>query len=226
MKKAIILAAMLALPAFAGQRLIYSMPAPQPVKAAVAEDGPAFEIGYFYSWAANDIYKAWSPCKEIRTNGVDLTGVYGFNRHHAVTLRLAYAFGARSWADGEYEEDGETWGEVARVRMHTFTLMPGYRYTHPLCSHAALYAGVNAGIGNQSSKHRQTEQGGHYFYGHASGWGFAYSAEAGMRFNLCPCSEFFVAYQFSGNTARNSNNGFKTHRQTTHGVRAGFAFKF
>ena len=226
MKKAIILAAMLALPTFAGQKLIYNTPAPQPAKAAVAEDGHALEIGYFYSWAANDIYKDCSPCKEIRTNGVDVTALYDFNRHHAMTLRLAYGFGARSWADGSYEVGDDAWDEVARVRMHTFTLMPGYRYTQPLCSHSALFVGVSAGIGNQSTKHRQKEWEDNYFYGHASGWGFAYAAEAGLRINLCPCSEFFVAYQFTGNTARNSNNGFKTHRQTTHGIRTGFAFKF
>lgn len=225
MKKTIILATMLALPTFAGQKLIYNTPAPV-VTAPAVDSGHGLEIGYFISWAANDIYKDWSPCKEIRTNGVDITALYDFNRNHAMTLRLAYGFGARSWADGDYEEDGESWSEVARVRMHTFSLMPGYRYTLPVCSHSSLYVGVNMGIANQSSKHRQQEYGGEYFHGHASGWGFAYSAEAGVRFNFNPCTEFFVAYQFMGNTARNDNNGYSTHRQTSHGIRTGFAFKF
>lgn len=225
MKKTIILATMLALPTFAGQKLIYNTPAPV-VTAPAVDSGHGLEIGYFISWAANDIYKDWSPCKEIRTNGVDITALYDFNRNHAMTLRLAYGFGARSWADGAYEEDGYSWNEVARVRMHTFSLMPGYRYTLPLCSHSSLYVGVNAGVSNQSSKHRQAEGEGQYFYGHDSGWGFAYSAEAGLRFNFNPCTEFFVAYQFMGNTARNDNNGYSTHRQTSHGIRTGFAFKF
>lgn len=225
MKKAIILAAMLALPTFAGQKLIYNTPAPA-VTAPAVDSGHGLEIGYFISWAANDIYKDWSPCKEIRTNGVDVTALYDFNRNHAMTLRLAYGFGARSWADGAYEIDGESWTENARVRMHTFSLMPGYRYTLPVCSHSSLYVGVNVGISNQSSKHRQDEGEGQYFYGHDSGWGFAYSAEAGLRLNFNPCTEFFVAYQFTGNTARNDNNGYATHRQTAHGIRTGFAFKF
>lgn len=225
MKKTIILATMLALPTFAGQKLIYNTPAPV-VTAPAVDSGHGLEIGYFISWAANDIYKDWSPCKEIRTNGVDITALYDFNRNHAMTLRLAYGFGARSWADGAYEEDGYSWNEAARVRMHTFSLMPGYRYTLPLCPHAALYAGVNVGVSNMSIKDNYHESNYGVDRNHKSDWGFAYSAEVGLRFNLCADSEFFVAYHFTGSTAKTSNNGYTTHRQTNHGIRTGVGFRF
>lgn len=224
MKIAIILAAMLALPTFAGQKLVFT--APVPVQAPPPAASWGMEIAYTYSWAANDIYKDWVPCKEIRSNGVDLTGVYNFNTHHAATLRLAYAFGARSWADDEYFDEHETVSCYDRVRMHTFSLMPGYRYTLPLCPHSALYAGVNAGVANQSVKDNYHEGNYGVDRNHKSAWGFAYTAEAGLRINICPDSEFFVAYHFTGNTARTKNNGYITHRQTTHGIRTGFGFRF
>ena len=228
MKKAIILAAMLALPTFAGQKLVYNAPAPAPTfTAPAAEDGPALEIGYTISWGAAHIFKGMDPNKSIRSNGVDLTGVYEFNRHHAVTLRAAYSLGARSWADEtEIDDHGELVGSHNRVRMHTFSVMPGYRYTQPLCSHCALYAGVNAGLTNQSIKDSYYENGAKDFTGHDSAWGFAYSAEAGARISLTPCTEFFVAYHFTGSTARNSHDDIKTHHQVNHGIRTGFEFKF
>ena len=224
MKKAIILAAMLALPTFAGQKLVFTNPAP--VQAPPPADSWGVEIAYTYSWAANDIYKDWVPCKEIRSNGVDLTGVYNFNTHHAATMRLAYAFGARSWSDDEYFDGHEMVSCYDRVRMHTFSLMPGYRYTLPLCPHSALYAGVNAGVANQSVKDNYHESNYGVDRNHKSAWGFAYTAEVGLRINLCQDSEFFVAYHFTGNTARTKNNGYITHRQTTHGIRTGFGFRF
>ena len=224
MKKAIILAAMLALPTFAGQKLVFTNPAPVQAPPPAASWG--VEIAYTYSWAANDIYKDWVPCKEIRSNGVDLTGVYNFNTHHAATMRLAYAFGARSWADDEYFDGHEMVSCYDRVRMHTFSLMPGYRYTLPLCPHSALYAGVNAGVANQSVKDNYHESNYGVDRNHKSAWGFAYTAEVGLRINLCQDSEFFVAYHFTGNTARTKNNGYITHRQTTHGIRTGFGFRF
>ena len=225
MKKAIILAAMLALPTLAGQKLIYTTPAPVPTAPPPAA-GWGLEIAYTYSWAACDIYKDWVPCKEIRSNGVDLTGVYNFNAHHAATLRLAYAFGARSWSDDVYFDGHEIVSCYDRVRMHTFSLMPGYRYTLPLCPHSALYAGVNAGVANQSVKDNYHESNYGVDRNHKSAWGFAYTAEVGLRINLCQDSEFFVAYHFTGNTARTKNNGYITHRQTTHGIRTGFGFRF
>ena len=225
MKKTIILATMLALPTFAGQKLIYNTPAPV-VTAPAVDSGHGLEIGYFISWAANDIYKDWVPCKEIRSNGVDLTGVYNFNTHHAATMRLAYAFGARSWSDDEYFDEHEMVSCYDRVRMHTFSLMPGYRYTLPLCPHSALYAGVNVGVTNQSIKDNYHESNYGVDRNHKSDWGFGYSAEVGLRFNLCADSEFFVAYHFTGSTAKTSNNGYTTHRQTNHGIRTGVGFRF
>lgn len=241
MKKAIILAAMLALPTFAGQKLIYNTPAPA-VTAPAVDSGHGLEIGYFISWAANDIYKDWSPCKEIRTNGVDVTALYDFNRNHAMTLRLAYGFGARSWADGAYEIDGESWTENARVRMHTFSLMPGYRYTHALCDKTSLYCGVNVGVSNQSLKYRGADSSDVTYPGysehedgtmkqHGSQWGLAYSAEAGVRYAITEAVDFFVAYQFTGNTCKPKLDGGEGYHvrgkaQNYHGVRAGFGIKF
>ena len=229
MKKAIILAAMLALPTFAGQKLIYTTPAPVPTAPPPAA-GWGLEIAYTYSWAACDIYKDWVPCKEIRSNGVDLTGVYNFNAHHAATMRLAYAFGARSWSDDVYFDGHEIVSCYDRVRMHTFSLMPGYRYTCGLTRDLSLYAGVNAGIANASNKFGMYMEDTRLLGVHDSAWGFAYSAELGLSYAVTPTVNVFAAYQFSGNTAkcrlRCEYGGITANRMHYHGIRAGVGFKF
>ena len=99
MKKAIILAALLCLPVFGGQvPAVAPAPVPAPVVPAAASPWGA-EVGASYNWAVPDIYKDWSPCKEIKAIGGDITAVYRVSEHSALTLRLGYSWGGEKWAN-------------------------------------------------------------------------------------------------------------------------------
>ena len=223
MKKTIILAAMLALPTFAGQKVIVN-PAPvAPVAPAVASPW-SVELAATYTWGVPDIYNCISPCKEIKSVGADITGVYAIDENNAVTLRFGYTWGGEKFAlDYEFEDGGLVPGHL-KTRIHTFSLMPGYRYTQPICENVSWFVGANVGVANASYKL------GHYVgeyrfdREHASAWGFAYSAEVGLRYALTEQLDVFCAYQYGGNTAKPSGN--ITHRQHGHQARVGVGIKF
>ena len=238
MKKAIILAAMLALPTFAGQKVIIQQAPVQPVAPAPAVSPWAVEIGVSHTWGVPDIYQGPinnGHCKEIKSIGTDITGVYNINENHAVTLRFGYG-----WSGEKFAEDYEDWGEEGgvnywdKVRIHTFSLMPGYRYTAPITDKLSWFVGANVGIANASYKLS--------FYAdetymgetasdkenyHKSAWGFAYSAEVGLRYNFCSSVYGFMAYQYCGNTASPKIEGYRfAHRQHGHQARVGVGFNF
>lgn len=236
MKKTIILAAMLALPTFAGQKVIVN-PAPvAPVAPAVASPW-ALEIGATYAWGVQDIYKGeeWSPCKEIKTIGADLTGVYNLDDNNAVTLRFGYNWGGEKWASVYDYGPNEVYGYTNKTRQHTFYLMPGYRYTHHITDSLSAFVGVNVGIANVSNKY--TEYG--EDYGeiwksptlHNAKWGFAYSAELGLRYDINETLYVFGAYQLFGNTAKpnlkyEGETICKAKANHYHGVRVGLGVNF
>ena len=226
MKKTIILAAMLALPTFAGQRVIVN-PAPvAPVAPAVASPW-SIELAATYTWGVPDIHKYTSPCKEIKSIGADITGVYAIDEHQAVTLRFGYTWGGEKFAMADYfGENEDAW---SKTRIHTFSLMPGYRYTSPICDKLSWFAGANVGIANASYKdntyvgtERQVDEA-----FHKSAWGFAYSAEVGLRYELTESLDVFCAYQYGGNTASPKIEGERIyHRQHGHQARVGVGIKF
>lgn len=235
MKKAIILAAMLALPTFAGQKVIVQ-PAPVPVPEPAAAVSPvAVEIGAFYAWNQPHVYRGIDCHKQVGTIGGDITGVYNLDENQAVTLRFGYSWGSEKWATG-YEDMGvEGWNASShKVRIHTFSLMPGYRYTQPLCDKVSWFVGANVGVANASYKLTNYGEGVYMeapwsgkYSSHKSDWGFAYSAEAGVRYALTEQLDVFCAYQFTGNTATPKDHGYRfLHRQYAHGVRAGVGIKF
>ncbi len=213
MKKLAILA--LCAPAFAGTPEVVVTPAPTPAPAACP---CSIEIGVGYNYGCRDLYKhALGGQKDIDTGSVDLTAVHALTPNHALTLRFGYSFG---------DEVNKFFGPDTRheTDIHTFTLMPGYRYTHAITDKVSAFAGANVGIANESVKDnargwwgKETD--------HDSDWGLGYSAEVGLRYALCPKSEIFAAYQFSGNTAHPFGKG-ETHRQFYDGVRAGVSIKF
>ena len=233
MKKAIILAAMLALPTFAGQKVIIQQ-APVPAPAPTVSPW-AVEIGAFYAWNQPHVYRGIDCHKQVGTIGGDITGVYNLDEHQAVTLRFGYGWGSEKWALG-YEDMGvEGWsGSWTKVRIHTFSLMPGYRYTGGITEHVSWFVGANAGVANASYKATINSAGVDELGPwsgkvnlHKSGWGFAYSAEAGLRYALTEQLDVFCAYQFTGNTASPKLGGYRwSHRQYAHGVRAGVGIKF
>lgn len=238
MKKTIILAAMLALPTFAGQKVIVNQAPVAPVAPAVASPW-ALEIGATYAWGVQDIYKGeeWSPCKEIKTIGADLTGVYNLDDNNAVTLRFGYNWGGEKWADGYYYNDNQrsAVGCWNKTRQHTFYLMPGYRYTHHITDSLSAFVGVNVGIANVSNKYNEYgEDDGETWKSptlHNAKWGFAYSAELGLRYDINQTLYVFGAYQFSGNTAKpnlkyEGETYCKAKANHYHGVRVGLGVNF
>lgn len=233
MKKAIILAAMLALPTFAGQKVVVQ-PAPVPAPAPTVSPW-AVEIGAFYAWNQPHVFRAQGMHKQVGTIGGDITGVYNLDENQAVTLRLGYGWGSEKWATDSWDYgDGMIGYSWQKVRIHTFSLMPGYRYTQPLCDKVSWFVGANVGVANASYKAASYVEGvdalgpvsGKYS-SHKSGWGFAYSAEAGVRYALTEQLDVFCAYQFTGNTASPKIKGVRfSHRQYAHGIRAGVGIKF
>ena len=98
MKKTIILASLMSLPVFGGQApVIAPAPVPAPVPAAASPWG--VEVGASYNWAVPDIYRDWSPGKEVKSIGGDITAVYRVSEHSALTLRLGYSWGGEKWAN-------------------------------------------------------------------------------------------------------------------------------
>lgn len=226
MKKAIILAAMLALPTFAGQKVIIQQAPVQPVAPAPAVSPWAVEIGASYTWGVPDIFlENNGHCKEIKSIGADITGVYNINENHAVTLRFGYSWGGEKFA-AEWDAE-EVYGDWVKVRIHTFSLMPGYRYTAPITDKLSWFVGANIGIANASYKMSEYEGSERWYADHKSAWGFAYSAEVGLRYNFCSSVYGFMAYQYCGNTASPKIEGYRfAHRQHGHQARVGVGFNF
>lgn len=247
---AVILCAMAPL-ATAGTPTIHE-PATPITLVQKCEPGPwGIELSGGYAFAGRTI----EPAPIVEVNGkpapsnddspkvnlitTDLTGVYHFNEHHAVTLRFGFGTGTKS---GYYGGDS-----LDRFHVNLFTLMPGYRFTAPLAGRWSGFVGVNVGIANESVKAKQTVDD---IYPpelsykktdfdnrvHTSAYGFAYSAELGVRYAISKRVDLFAAYQFSGNTARptrssfyhgpNPVNGKKLDSQIYHGIRAGISYEF
>ena len=210
---------MLALPTFAGQKVIVN-PAPvAPVAPPVASPW-SIELAATYTWGVPDIFLYNDGhCKEIKSIGADITGVYAIDENNSVNLRFGYTWGGEKFGWGD-----ESW---EKVRLHTFSLMPGYRYTRPICDQLSWFVGANVGIANASYKNS-------YYVGesrrgtfHKSGWGFAYSAEIGLRYELTESLDVFCAYQYGGNTVGPKDAGTRfNHRQHGHTARVGVGIKF
>ena len=219
MKKTIILAAMLALPTFAGQKVIVNQAPVAPVAPAVASPW-SIELATTYTWGVPDIFQYVSPCKEIKSIGADITGVYAIDEHQAVTLRFGYTWGGEKFAWG-----GD--GDWLKIRIHTFSLMPGYRYTDAITDKLSWFVGANIGIANASYKDSSYYENARLGTFHKAAWGFAYSAEVGLRYELTESLDVFCAYQYGGNTASPKDEGVRfAHRQHGHQARVGVGIKF
>ncbi len=196
--------------ATAGQpTTIYPAPAPCTTPCPYS-----WELAAKYGFATSDIYRGVSD--SVDTYGGDLTFVYHMNKCHSINLRggCTYGHDAHSLYDA-----------TRKVNLHTFYLMPGYRYTHALNDKWSAYLGGNVGAANLSVKDNLR---GDFFHrkDHNSEYGFAYSGEVGLRYSLCENSELFLAYEFFGSTARPGVRDGHTKRQTYNVVRTGVSFQF
>ncbi len=219
MNKALIATLLLSTsPAMAGQPLTCSTPPPAPP----AKDCPlTLELAAVYAFANSDILSHGSGAeKDIDLYGGDITAVYALNERHSANLRFGYAFG---------DEVNRFYGTRYETDVHNFYLMPGYRYTHAINDRTDAYFGVNVGIANLSIKTQERDAFG-TSSDHNSAYGFAYSAEVGLRYKINENCTVFAAYEFCGSTAtpdirfrdsiRSGNN------QSYNAVRAGASFRF
>lgn len=218
-------------PAFAGTPTVVESPLPPPpVQAPEPEPALSVEIGVSHNWADGHLMKpaAWGRSAVVNTIGSDLTLVYALDKVNSVNLRLGYAWGHGSAAERD------SYGIVKeRNRMHNISIMPGYRCTVDLSDGLAAFAGANVGVLNSSLKFTEIAEAEGFSFrdkAHDSAWGLGYSLEAGLRCAITPTTEAFVAYQFSGSTAKpkfhDEDWSASVRNQHYHGVRAGVSFKF
>ena len=164
----------------------------------------------------------------------DITGVYNLTDRQALTLRLGYATG-----DDKIKVEGDATSHI-KDKVELFTLMPGYRYTMPVYGDKVkAFAGVNVGFAHVKYESEQTEAPNKDYNTKVddSDWGFAYSAEIGLRYDVTENVGIFAAYQFSGNTAAlkrhtynhgtsSTNQDYPTRAQVYNGLRAGLSYAF
>lgn len=205
MKKAVFAALALGLPVMAGEPAPIVTPAPAPTCPLT------LEVAGVYKSAAKELLNV-GPAKEIDVMGADLTLVKPICEKSALTLRFGYNFG---------DEAQRALGGTEEVDVHSFYLMPGYRYTHALTEKTSLYGAVNAGIANTSVKYKYDDAAG-IVKDHDSDWGFIGTVELGVRYQLCEKTELFAAYEFTANYATPDG----CDEQTYNGVRVGVGFKF
>ncbi len=168
--------------------------------------------------------------KRVDIIGGDLTIGYKLDASNALQLRVGYGYGADT-----VSTDMQGWTQKSKIRAHTFTLMPGYRFTCDLDDSWALYGAVHAGVSNQSLKGSLVNFSGtganassSEINVHDSDYGFAYSAEVGVRYNITAGLYSFLAYEFRGSTSepRFSDYDVKTRAQTYHVIRLGMGCEF
>lgn len=184
----------------------------------------SIEMGVSYNFAARDIVKVKNGnAPKVDTLGVDLTGVYAVSDRSSLNLRFGFATGSDDVRGNSYFDTSKT-----DVRVNSFYLMPGYRYTHPLGEYAYGFIGANIGVINESIKAKFTDNFDVRRF-HGSEYGFAYSAEVGMRYEISRHFDVFLAYQFFGSTAEPGLNHVadsSTRSQLYHCVRAGVSIDF
>lgn len=221
--------------ATAGQKLVVAEPTPAPAAPAWG-----VELGGTYGWGLRQYMKSPVIGKKNHMNqvGGDITGVYNLDENNAVTLRFGYTYGGDKFGMALVDDEGmrlEDVNTTVKERLHTFTLMPGYRFTYALNEDWSVFAGANVGIAAASSKlevsHQIDRRSDLTASAHKSAWGFAWSVEAGVKYNVAENVNVFAAAVWSGNTAR-PNIKFagegvgRVHAQQTLGVRAGVGFTF
>lgn len=162
------------------------------------------EASAFYGFASKDLFKGSSAGQAGRVDsyGGDLTIGQNFNTTasgavQAWDLRLGYGYGSNSCADGFEDSSGNLYKE--RAKLHRFTLMPGYRYSVNFNDAWGGFVGVNLGVCNASIKSLAIGES-ERLHAHKSDWGFAYSAELGLKYQFAPDWYAFAAYQFQGST--------------------------
>ncbi len=206
MKKSIILALALALPAMAG----VETSVPETPVAAPAPTCSAFgvEVGAVYTAALNDVLPGIDG---VNTWGVDVTGVYDLTPNWATTVRVG-------WATGSDDYPG------AELSVENWTITAGLRYSAPITDKLSWYAGGEIGLAYSTYEIESNIAKISVDY---DDWGFAYGIEAGLRYNITPCMYVYGAVHYSGNFAEpDFGYGIEASEQAGYGVRMGIGGKF
>lgn len=209
MKKSIILALALAVPAMAGDGkapvTVVDVPAIVPAPAAPSAFG--VEVGAVYTSALNDVVEGVDG---VNTWGVDVTGVYNLTPNWATTLRVGWATGSDDLTP------------VEELEVDTVNIMAGIRYSAPITESLTWYAGGEIGVGYVN----YTDT----FFGDEDDfedWGFAYGVETGLQYAVTPCLYLYSALHYSGNFAEPEiADGYDTKSHSGWGVRMGLGGKF
>lgn len=216
MKKNLIMALAMAVPAMAGvDAPVVAAPAPAPAPCPWA-----LEIGGVYRCAAEDIVDGGD---EIDLWGGDITAIYKLDENHSVNLRLGYNYGDMS-ESGSFGPQ-EDWH--LKTEVHNFYIMPGYRYTGSICDCASWYVGANIGASNMKVKVSGVEPEFLDSYSESDKeWGFAASAELGMQYHISDSVYLYGAYQYWMSTAEVGDSELKTEKQRYHSVTVGVGIDF
>ena len=210
MKKSIILALALALPAMAGDEKSAPVTVVDVPVAAPAPTCSAFgvEVGAVYTAALNDVVPGVDG---INTWGVDVTGVYDLTPNWAATVRIGWATGSD---DYPYEE----------LEVENWTITAGLRYSAPITDKLSWYAGGEIGLAYSTYEISDSID---YWSEDYEGWGVAYGIEAGLRYNITPCMYVYGSVHYSGNfTEPEIAPGYEASAQAGYGVRLGIGGKF
>lgn len=217
-----------------------------PIAAPTAPEAPAHawavEVGGQYNWGLGKYMKSdfFTKKNHVNTIGGDITGVYNLDENQAVTLRFGYTYGSDKFAVVDntpqtHHRHIQLPNAHMKERLHTFALMPGYRYTYAINEDWSMYAGANVGVAAESAKLAETveldRRSSYTSEAHKSAWGFAWGVELGAAYKLNDSMKVFAAATYSGNTAKpnikyNSVSVGKVRAQQYLGVRAGVSYSF
>ncbi len=217
MKKPLILALGLAGAAFAGEPVIAPTPAPIPTPTPAPACCPiSLELAAGYAFAMDDIYDGF-PSRDIDLYTADLTAVYNINDKHSINLRFGYGFG---------DEAFRIYGATFETDVRTYSIMPGYRYTHTINEKWSTFIGANIGatrmvtrlcIDSVAPRAKADD----------SDWGLGYSIEVGAHYKFATDWSVFATYGISGNTVNTQPASvFPTDNQNYHGFRIGVSHQF
>lgn len=220
MKKSLVLASLFALPVMAGDSAPILSPAPAASPFSV-------ELGATYRFATKEM-RNYAPAKEIDVYGPEITGVYSLTPAHAVTLRFGYNYGSEVLRMGDgVASASET------IRVNSFYLMPGYRYTADLNEKWSIFAGVSVGVTNESLKYRgfsyHPYAGDNVWKMHDADWAIVGTIELGVQYHMTDSAYLYAAYELYANGAEPrfpDAGSFGGKTQVYHSIRAGVGFDF
>lgn len=183
-----------------------------------------FEATPFYGFAKEHQFEGATGLNKIDMEGVDFTFGKKICANSSMNIRLGYGYGS----DSGYQQVGFE-SLYHRTSVHTFSLMPGYRYTWQMTPELDIFTGANLGIANQSIKGKISNDASRVS-GHGSEWGVQYSAEVGVTYDINESWYGLAAFQYLGNTCspqKNAGNiNLKGEKQQYYTLRLGVGMKF